>query len=163
MTESIIDMYICPIRPLQIRWSVHHFGTVNLMSFTIIINEYSKIYQRTTCCCRRTQSTCSKVHRPFQKWFHSIETVANEASTYIYIYGVYCVLHNLKHRHSRRNMSGTNFVNVFTMLTNLHYRVLQEWVLKPSGSTVNGFYECCFWLNVWNKACGLKLTFYSTT
>ncbi len=40
-----IDMYRCPIRPLQIRWRIRHFGTVNLTSFTIIINEYSKIYR----------------------------------------------------------------------------------------------------------------------
>ncbi len=48
----LIDMYRCPIRPLQIGWCVRHFGTVNLTSFTIIINEYSKIYKRITCCCR---------------------------------------------------------------------------------------------------------------
>ncbi len=78
---STIDTYRYPIRPLQIRWRICHLGTVNLTSFTIIINEYSKIYKRITCSCRCTQSTCSKVRRPFQKWRMAyiswpIETVA---------------------------------------------------------------------------------------
>ncbi len=78
-------MYRFPIRPLQIRWRVCHLVTVNLTSFTIIINEYSKIYKCITCCCRRTQSMPSKVRRPFQKWQMAYvsqpkETVVNEAS-----------------------------------------------------------------------------------
>ncbi len=70
---------------------VSHLGTINLMSFTIIINEYSKIYKLITCCCRRTQSMRSNVRRPFQKWrmayvSRPIETVANEASRYVYLW-----------------------------------------------------------------------------
>ncbi len=54
-----IEVYRCPIRTLHIHCCVRHFGTVNLMSFTIIIIEYSEIYKLITCCCRRTQSTRS--------------------------------------------------------------------------------------------------------
>ncbi len=54
-----IEVYRCLIRTLHIHCCVRHFGTVNLMSFTIIIIEYSKIYKLITCCCRRTQSTRS--------------------------------------------------------------------------------------------------------
>ncbi len=76
---------------LNLCWRVRHLGTVNLTSFTIIINEYSKIYKRITYCFRRRQSTHSKVRRPFQKWWMAyvllpIETVANEESTYIYMW-----------------------------------------------------------------------------
>ncbi len=72
-------------------WCVRHFGTVNLTPFSIIMNEYSKIYKHITSCCRCTHSRRSKVCWPFQKWqmacvMQPIETVANETSTYIYIY-----------------------------------------------------------------------------
>ncbi len=56
---QIIDMYRFPIWALQIRWRVRHFGMVNLTSFTVIINEYSRTYMPIICCCRGTQSTCA--------------------------------------------------------------------------------------------------------
>ncbi len=80
--EQTIDMCRFHIWPLQIHWRGSH------LAFTIIINEYSNIYKCITCCCRRTESLCSKGRRPFQKWqmtcvLQLIETVDNEASRYI--------------------------------------------------------------------------------
>ncbi len=68
-------------------WCVRHFGTVNLMSFSIIINEYSKIYKHITSCCRCTHSRRSRF-ADHSKWqmacvMQPLETVANETSTYI--------------------------------------------------------------------------------
>ncbi len=73
--EQTIDTCRFPIRPLQIRWRVSH------LAFTIVINEYLKIYKHITCCCERTQS----MHPQWRmaNVSRSIETVDNEESRYI--------------------------------------------------------------------------------
>ncbi len=77
--EQNIDMCRFPIQPLQIRWRISH------LAFTIIINEYSKIYKRITCCCTQTVNAL----KDLQTVPKITDCLMRNLGICIYIYGAY--------------------------------------------------------------------------